>query len=208
MQNTIRRLSLLCTLVFAIIAIFVSMNGTAYLDEKIIASIQGLQSDTLTSIMTAITSLASEVGITLISIASVIIIFMRFRRRREILLLISVVCGSALLNKVFKLLFARERPDFNRLIEEAGYSFPSGHSMAAFSLYGILCYIVWENSRERRWRLISLLAGAVIIVMIGISRIYLGVHYPSDVIGGYFATAALLFLIVSLYPPKRKEPVK
>src|SRR5690606_15912927 len=107
--------------------------------------------------------------------------------------------GSTLLNIILKFIFQRSRPDINRMISEEGYSFPSGHSMAAFSLYGILTFLLWRHIQTRAGRTILLIINSLMILFIGISRIYLGVHYPSDVIGAYTASGVWLFTVIWCY---------
>jgi undecaprenyl-diphosphatase len=108
--------------------------------------------------------------------------------RLELLLFIGVVVGSPILNLLLKEIFQRARPDLHRLIEIGGYSFPSGHAMNAFTVYGILTFLLWRHIFNRSGRTLLLLFSSFFIIMIGVSRIYLGVHYPSDIIGGYFAS--------------------
>ena len=84
--------------------------------------------------------------------------------------------------------FQRARPDLHRLIEIGGYSFPSGHAMSAMAVYGTLAFLLWRHISTRFGRSLLIFFSAMMIFMIGISRVYLGVHYPSDIIGGYFAS--------------------
>ncbi|MFB5678609.1 phosphatase PAP2 family protein [Paenibacillus terreus] len=105
------------------------------------------------------------------------------------------------LNTLVKLMLHRDRPGLQHLTEAGGYSFPSGHAMVAMGFYGTL-FAVWGMYNRAHDRSISfpLVAGALLILLIGLSRIYLGVHYPSDVAGGYIAGALWLWLTIpSLY---------
>lgn len=103
------------------------------------------------------------------------------------------------MNHLLKDFFQRERPTIHRLAEEVGYSFPSGHSMAAFALYGAFVYLLWKHVNSRTGRALLAAIGAIIVFAIGISRIYLGVHYPSDVVGGYFASWVWLGLMIESF---------
>ncbi|MFB5762969.1 phosphatase PAP2 family protein [Paenibacillus medicaginis] len=105
------------------------------------------------------------------------------------------------LNSLVKLLLQRDRPSLQHLTEAGGYSFPSGHAMVAMGFYGTL-FAIWAMHNRNHGRSISfpLVAGALLILLIGLSRIYLGVHYPSDVAGGYIAGALWLwFTLPPLY---------
>ncbi len=114
-----------------------------------------------------------------------------------------------ILNTLIKNVVQRPRPDGFRLVSEWGYSFPSGHSMVAMAFYGFLAWLVWKYEREvlQRWFYVVVFAG--LILMIGISRVYLGVHYASDVIAGFFVSLAWLAfftkVIAPLFIPDEKD---
>lgn len=102
-----------------------------------------------------------------------------------------------ILNQLLKRVLQRPRPTEYRIIEETGYSFPSGHSMVSMALYGYLIYLIYKYVENKyvKWILISLLS--VLICLIGISRIYLGVHYTSDVLGGLLISISYLVIYIS-----------
>ena len=88
----------------------------------------------------------------------------------------------------------RPRPDHLRLIKQNGYSYPSGHSMISIAVYGFLIYYVYHKVKNKALKIALIILLSLLIILIGISRIYVGVHYPSDVLGGY--TLSLLIIIV------------
>ena len=105
-----------------------------------------------------------------------------------------------LFNDLLKHIFVRSRPDsINWLVNESGYSFPSGHSMVSMAYYGYLIYLLYLSKNKYKWLLITMLS--IIILLIGISRIYLGVHYLSDVLAGFLMAIIYLtiFITVSEY---------
>ena len=107
------------------------------------------------------------------------------------------VVGGLGLNVVLKEIFERPRPVFETLlVEEAHYAFPSGHAMNSLITYGLLAYFIILNIENRIARIFIAFAAVLLIVLIGISRLYLGVHYLSDVIGGY--AAGLVWLATSI----------
>ena len=122
-----------------------------------------------------------------------------FQRWREAASLAICLGGAAGLNYLLKNLFERARPDLFRVVEETGYSFPSGHAMVALCFYGMIVYLAGRSIASRCQRFGLYFLAAILVIAIGISRIYLGVHYPSDVLGGYVAGAMWLsFCIAAL----------
>jgi undecaprenyl-diphosphatase len=111
---------------------------------------------------------------------------------------LAAVAGSAVLNQLLKGLFARPRPHFaHPLLVETSYSFPSGHAMESFVVYGMLAYFAVLVLRSWEARVGVVFGGALLVVLIGFSRMYLGVHYFSDVIAGYAAGGVWLSALVT-----------
>jgi len=102
-----------------------------------------------------------------------------------------------ILNQSLKRILQRPRPTEYRIIQETGYSFPSGHSMISMAFYGYLIYLIYRYVKNKyiKWISISLLS--ILICLIGISRIYLGVHYTSDVLGGFLISISYLVIYIS-----------
>lgn len=108
--------------------------------------------------------------------------------------------GSAVLILGLKHWIQRPRPElFTHLVTAGGYSFPSGHSLAAVVAYGLLITFMAQQVKHRFARVLLGIAGVLLVALIGFSRIYLGVHYPSDVLGGYCIGAAWLTLVIAGY---------
>ena len=105
---------------------------------------------------------------------------------------------SALLNITLKQILQRPRPIEYRVIDESGYSLPSGHSMVSMAFYGYLIYFIYKHIENKyiKWSLIILLS--ILIISIGISRIYLGVHYTSDVIAGFLIALSYLIIYINV----------
>ncbi|MGO4495431.1 phosphatase PAP2 family protein [Paenibacillus sp. 2RAB27] len=181
-------LSIISVLCFAVVASLLKGQSIAQFDSSVISSIQGLERPWLTSVMKIFTFIGSTPVVVVISIVCLFLFFKFLHHRQELVLFLILVAGTAILNLILKMIFQRERPSLHRLIQETGYSFPSGHSMEAFALYAALAFLLWRHVPTRRGRTIVILISILMILMIGISRIYLGVHYPSDVVGAYFAS--------------------
>jgi undecaprenyl-diphosphatase len=122
------------------------------------------------------------------------ILLWKRRLRRDAVLLVAGMTGAAVLDTVLKLHFRRVRPDVPwAFVTEHSFSFPSGHSAGAVVLYGVVTYLVWKHLRTA-WQRIGVVAAALLIVAgIGASRVYLGVHYPTDVAAGYLV--GLMWLV-------------
>ncbi|EFM13001.1 phosphoesterase PA-phosphatase related protein [Paenibacillus curdlanolyticus YK9] len=167
-------------------------------DERVMTFARKLETPLLSTIMKGITHLGDSWPVVGIGIVALIVLAL-LRYRIELLFFIVVNGGSAWLNTILKQLFQRTRPMAGRLVEAVGYSFPSGHSMAAFTLYGVLAYLLWKHMTLRGSRAILAGAGTLLVLLIGFSRIYVGVHYPSDVAGAYMASGAWLCVAIGLF---------
>ena len=140
----------------------------------------------LTPAVMALTFMGSLVFITVLSLVVILWLVLAHSHRRLYAFVASVV-GSAVLTQALKLVFQRARPA-NPLVIAHGYSFPSGHSMTAMAFYGTLAYVIYFSAEGHRIvRIIAVAACALMVIAIGASRIYLGVHYFSDVVAGYAA---------------------
>jgi undecaprenyl-diphosphatase len=116
----------------------------------------------------------------------------------DAVLVTAAALGGVALDEVMKLHFKRLRPDVPwAFVHEHSFSFPSGHSVMAMVIYGIIVYKTQDKLRSK-WAKAALMLGALLMVIgIGVSRVYLGVHYPSDVAGGYFVGAVWLAAVIS-----------
>lgn len=194
--NFVFYISLLFAIAFAVVASAFDSDVTGSIDAHIISFIQGFETPGLTGVMKLFTFIGSAKTVAVLSVLLLAFLYFVLKHRTELLLFVVVLGGTAVLNQGLKLLFHRERPDFHRLIQETGYSFPSGHSMEAFALYGVLAFLLWRHIASRGGRVLLIVLSVAMTIIIGLSRIYLGVHYPSDVLGSYLAGGFWLFLSV------------
>lgn len=116
---------------------------------------------------------------------------------KDAIIFISVLFTGFYFNLVLKELYMRPRPEILPLAQELSYSFPSGHSMNSFIFYTIFSYYIFRHSRNKKFELITALISFFLIIAVGYSRIYLGVHYPSDVLAG-FAAGLFFFACILL----------
>ena len=121
-------------------------------------------------------------------------------RRPGMCAAINLVCVVGI-NQVLKYIVHRPRPDGFRLISEVGYSFPSGHSMVSMAFYGLCAWMVWTYERDRIIRWFCCLSFGLIVLAVGMSRVYLGVHYASDVIAGFCVSLAWLAIYTKVVCP-------
>ena len=152
------------------------------------------RNEALNNFFKIITQFGSALFLIIITILCVIFI----RDKKYKILVPANLVTIAIINIVLKNLFLRPRPNELRLIEETGYSFPSGHAMASTAFYGLLIYIAHEKIENKILRNTICIMLGLLILLISISRIYVGVHYTSDVIAGTCFSIAYLILITRL----------
>lgn len=153
-----------------------------------------LISDFVTPIAKFITNFGGAVFLSIATIALLLLI----KNKKIRLSIFSNIVIITILNQLLKRILRRPRPTEFRIVEETGYSFPSGHSMVSMAFYGYLIYLIYRYIKNKyiKWSLIVLLS--ILICLIGISRIYLGVHYTSDVLGGFLLSISYLVVYISL----------
>jgi undecaprenyl-diphosphatase len=163
-----------------------------HVDLQIQAAVHGYTSVTLTRVM-----LGGSPTVLFPSAALIAALFWWRRLHRDTVVFLIATVGAGLLNTALKLHFRRARPDVPwALVQEHSFSFPSGHSVFAVVLYGILVYLTLRHLRHA-WERAALIVGVVALISgIGLSRIYLGVHYPSDVAAGYFVGCTWLMTVM------------
>ncbi len=180
---------------FATIAQEVLEKETYAFDTSILLYLRSLHSPLRDRVMLAFTSLGEPNLLLALSVSLGIILWVR-KHRSEATTIAVAGAGAIGLNILLKQLFARARPQFwERTVEVKFYSFPSGHAMISMVIYGWLGYLLGSRFPKQRWWIYGLTI--ILVAVIGLSRLYLGVHWPTDVIAGY--TAGLVWLIACIY---------
>jgi len=170
----------------------VAHGQTPAFDESIRRAIHDAANPGLTRVLEAVTLLGSQAVVISAASCAALILFFQGRRDRALLIAIAIA-GAELLLWILKVEFHRPRPEpFFGSVPPASYSFPSGHAVLSFCCYGTLSAVC----SARRWVRI---AAAALILSIGISRVYLGVHYPSDVIAGYLVAILWMASVAVVY---------
>ena len=166
------------------------MNGDV-IGYKIISTY--LIRDSLTPIFKIITWFGSATCLILLTI----ILFITIKNKKMGGLVGANLVIVTILSQALKIIIQRPRPTEYRIINETGYSFPSGHSMVSMAFYGFLIYLIYKNIKNKYLKISLIVILSLLIVMIGISRIYLGVHYTSDVCAGFLVSLSYLIIYIN-----------
>ena len=179
--------------IFIFISLCVYFNLTSSFDLIIYNFIISFKNDFLTNFLKVITLFGGEYIILLITFS-----FLFIKNKKFFLSLFIDMILIVLFNYFLKFFFLRERPIDLMIINETGYSYPSGHSMVAVSFYGFILFLIWKMNIKKVYKYLFSFVIVLLMILIGISRIYLGVHFPSDVIGGYSISLCYLIVYISL----------
>lgn len=189
-------------IVFCIIAYFVATENTAGFDDPLRQFVYSLRMDGLNTLLEGITYLGNWQSIVMVSL--LLLAYDKTRIPYGVLGATAAI-AETLLNKGLKSVFARMRPDdVITLIDQGGYAFPSGHSAASMAFYGMLLFLVQTRMEDRKKANTLSVVLVLLIALIGPSRIYLGVHYPTDVLAGWaegiFVATAVYVLALKFVP--------
>ena len=188
LKKNYRRYLFLIPLVLFIADYLLIVNGwMKIIDQFVFESLRFFASDQLKEIFKIITNLGSFWGILIV----IFLVFLVNRKVSYICLGASIIQTS--LNRVIKAIVRRPRPNVDVFIRESNFSFPSGHAMAITCLYGLLIYYLYKS--DIRYRKLLIVICVLIIVLVSLSRVYLGVHYFSDIIGGILLSSSLVLYI-------------
>lgn len=188
-------ITLITLIILLVIDIVLLLTGyMSNIDSLIYEFIFSFNNSILTDIFKLISFITSTKMIVLYNIITVIV--MIIRKSNKLLLVPIASSISAIVNNLIKVIVARERPGINPLVIETTYSFPSGHSMISILFFGTLLYIL--NRDNYKYKRVFNIIIPIYILSVGISRIYLGVHYFSDCITGYLISLIVLILLTNI----------
>ena len=186
---------LISLIIFLILVIYILKQGVLGIDKD---SYEFIRNNLIIDSITPFIRLLTNLGGTLVLIIASIITSIFIKDKKMVIAIIINLIAAFLLNELLKNIFQRVRPDeINWLTNVNGYSFPSGHSMVSMSYYGFLIYLIYISKVKMKWSIICLLI--FIIFFIGFSRLYLGVHYLSDILGGYLISLVYLCVAITIY---------
>ena len=177
-------------LIFLFLGYLVLTKKDIYLDKCVYNFISPFIYNNLTSIIKYLTRIGSALIVISVTICALIFI----KNKKYGLFMAIDLIAITIVQLIAKNIFSRTRPVDINLITETGYSFPSGHSLTAMAFYGLIIYFIYKSDLRKRSKMIYIIMFLSFIVVIGLSRIYLGVHYFTDVLGGF--TLSISYLIV------------
>lgn len=186
-------LSIILGLLFLIVMLLVILGKTRVFDYMIYDTIISFRNSFFDFYFINVTRLANTQTIILVVILFILI----FRNRYSLFLVVSSI-DCFLLTTLIKHLVERSRPMGLKLIEQGGYSFPSGHTMISVCVYGYLFYLVIIKTKNKILKYSVSLLLFLVILSIGVSRIYVGVHFASDVLAGYLLATSYLLLLITI----------
>lgn len=186
---------ILCTVIFAIFTYKVVADKTIYIDSIVYNYISNnIINKNRTEIVKVITNITSPI---MVIITALILVLAIKDKKIKISLVINLL-GITIINNLIKVIIARPRPEINKLVTETGYSFPSGHSITSMVFYGYLVYLTYKYINNKKIKIPLIIFLILLIPTIGLSRIYLGVHYTSDVLCGFLLGIIYLILFISI----------
>jgi undecaprenyl-diphosphatase len=188
--------AVLALFLFAWIGSEVLEGDTQHFDQVIRSWVHQYASAGMTRAMTGISLLGYNILILEMLMAFGVFAWLRWKRAAVWLAV--AMAGSLALDTALKYAYHRVRPVAFFGVAPHSYSFPSGHALCSFCFYGVLAGLLSARTKALSWRIVIWAVAAVLVVAIGLSRIYLGVHYPSDVIAGYLAAAVWVGTVIVL----------
>ena len=194
--------AVIATFLFAWIADSVVDQHSRNFDLAVRAAIHSHASPEMTRVMFALTYIGGP-GLVYAAIVAVIV-FLCFRWRRATIWLLITLAGATVLDVSLKLAFHRPRPTPYFGAVPHTYSFPSGHALYSFCFYGVLAGLLADRISSLALRIVVWIAAALLVLGIGISRIYLGVHYPTDVMAGYLTATIWVATMITVDRWKRR----
>lgn len=186
---------LLCITLFILFIIWTTLllkEKLIKVDEKVYNKIKF--NNKKTAFFKVYTNLASTIYFVII--CTLLVLFLPNKKMALIISIAMII--DALIVFIVKHIIKRERPNIKKLVEEKGYSFPSGHTFSATCFYGLVIFMINISSMSLIFQIILIIVLLILIITIGFSRVYLGVHYFSDVIGGVLLSSSYVCLYVYL----------
>ena len=198
MKKTNWIIAIICFIIFIAILLSVVNTGGVFFDEWLMNIAYSLRNSKLNFIFKFITFLGDSKFIILVSILLGGYFFFYKKNKFNGILVILNTVNTAILNQGIKYIVRRPRP-INLIIDEDGFSFPSGHSMMSMCFYALIIYFIWKSNLKKELKIILTALIILLIYIIGFTRIYFGAHYPSDILAGYMVTLTYMLIFIPMY---------
>lgn len=189
------------SLLFVILCILVKLDLLSNIDESVYKFITSNMDDTTTNIYKVITFFGSTIFMVGLCVL-LLVLFIIIKKNIYGYIISGTLIFSTIMNNVIKVIIRRERPIY-MIVRETTFSFPSGHTMASVSMYGILIYLINKSNMNKKLKIILSIILGMIPLMVATSRIYLGAHYFSDILGAIML-ATIVLLISTKYIKDKK----
>ena len=189
------------SLLFIVLCILVKLDLLSNIDESVYKFITSNMNDTTTHIYKVITFFGSTIFMVGLCVL-LLVLFIILKKNIYGYIISGTLIFSTIMNNVIKVIIRRERPIY-MIVRETTFSFPSGHTMASVSMYGILIYLINKSNMNKKLKIILSIILGMIPLMVATSRIYLGAHYFSDILGAIML-ATIVLLISTKYIKDKK----
>lgn len=189
------------SLLFIVLCILVKLDLLSNIDESVYKFITSNMNDTTTNIYKVITFFGSTIFMVGLCVL-LLVLFIILKKNIYGYIISGTLIFSTIMNNVIKVIIRRERPIY-MIVRETTFSFPSGHTMASVSMYGILIYLINKSNTNKKLKIILSIILGMIPLMVATSRIYLGAHYFSDILGAIML-ATIVLLISTKYIKDKK----
>lgn len=209
-ENLLRRINMkdkkniiiiVLSLLFIVLCILVKLDLLSNIDESVYKFITSNMNDTTTNIYKVITFFGSTIFMVGLCVL-LLVLFIILKKNIYGYIISGTLIFSTIMNNVIKVIIRRERPIY-MLVKETTFSFPSGHTMASVSMYGILIYLINKSNTNKKLKIILSIILGMIPLMVATSRIYLGAHYFSDILGAIMLATIVLLISIKYIKDKK-----
>lgn len=201
-RNSVLGIEIILSVILCVVAVmlFLALSEAVFrnilmdFDNKILKFVSENQTPALTRFTIFISGFGSSIFF--LTASAVVAIYLYFRNKIDSFIFVVILYSAVILNIFLKYYYNRPRPEFDALVIENSNSYPSFHAMISLVLYSAIAYVIYKSTKNVKLSiLISVLFG-ILILLIGLSRLYLGVHYPSDVLAGYVAGFIWIIIVI------------
>ncbi|MED4130413.1 phosphatase PAP2 family protein [Shouchella miscanthi] len=198
-QKAPLRVSMIFVMAFFVVFLTYRTTIVTAFDRGILSWFEQTRTDGFLMLMDGLAFVGSTKIVAILGIVLIIFLLVRRSPLKDVYFSAAVLLTTGVLNTAAKYSFARVRPEEFMIVELSTFSFPSGHTMGAASFYSVVAFLIWKRTDRRSIRFAISSFSIGMIVLMGISRVYLGVHFPTDVMGGLFLSGAILSFFYWFY---------